>query len=216
MREQLAFMPKKHHQSIPSCCTVWPVCTTDWPSKYTCCYIPCSLHWMTSSLKHAHDPLHSVHIQETSLCQAEHACVRKQGLSGARDETDVSWVWTNVFFFFRGEGLLGLTAGDGCPKSQQCGDGRQRWSETCLGLNEGGWGERLSKADVTPISSLCLNKSCSRSFYLHMLTGTSEFPEERCREEKMEGGKKQRKRTRKRTRKSCAHHCCKRLKWALL
>lgn len=47
----------------------------------------------------------------------------------------------------------------------------------------------MSEADVTPISSLCLNKSCSRSFYLHMLTGTSEFPEERCREKKMEGEK---------------------------
>lgn len=47
----------------------------------------------------------------------------------------------------------------------------------------------MSEADVTPISSLCLNKSCSRSFYLHMLTGTSEFPEERCRGKKMEGEK---------------------------
>lgn len=44
----------------------------------------------------------------------------------------------------------------------------------------------MSEADVTPLSSLRLNKSCSRSFYLHMLTGTSEFPEERCREKKME------------------------------
>lgn len=31
-------------------------------------------------------------------------------------------------------------------------------------------------ADVTLIPSRCLNKSCSRSFYLHMLTGTSEIP----------------------------------------
>lgn len=88
---------------------------------------------MTSSLKHAQDPSHSVHIQETNRCQAEHACVPKQGLSVERYETDVSWVWTNVFFFFRGEGLLYLTAGDGCPKSQQCGDER----EICLAMNEG-------------------------------------------------------------------------------
>ena len=139
---------------------------------------------MTRSLKHAHDPLHSVHIKETNLCQAEHACVSKLGLSAEWNETDVSRVWTNVFFFFRGERLLGLTTGDGWPKSQQCDEGRQRWSEICLGLNEGAWGEWLSGTDVTPLASLCLNKSCSRSFNLHMLTGTSEFPEERCREKK--------------------------------
>lgn len=71
-----------------------------------------------------------------------------------------------------------------------------------FGNEWGGWGERLSEADVTPLSSLCLNKSCSRSFYLHMLTGTSEFPEETCREKKMKD-----KKQRKRTRKSCAHRC---------
>lgn len=32
---------------------------------------------------------------------------------------------------------MGLTAGDGCPTSRQCNEGRQRWSETCLGWNEG-------------------------------------------------------------------------------
>lgn len=37
-----------------------------------------------------------------------------------------------------------------------------------------------------PFPSPFLNKSCSKSFYLHMLTGTSEFPEERCKEKKME------------------------------
>lgn len=34
--------------------------------------------------------------------------------------------------------LLGLTAGDGCPKSQQCSDVRQRWSKICSGLNKRG------------------------------------------------------------------------------
>ena len=62
----------------------------------------------------------------------------------------------------------------------------------------------MSEADVTPLSSPCLNKSCSRSFYLHMLTGTSEFPEERCREKKMEKKKKkQRKRHRETEKELC-------------
>lgn len=65
-----------------------------------------------------------------------------------------------------------------------------RWGEAeverdMFGMEWGGWGEGLSEADVTPPPLPCLNKSCSRSFYLHMLTGTSEFPEERCREKKM-------------------------------
>lgn len=38
-----------------------------------------------------------------------------------------------ILFLQRGEGLVGLTAGDGCPTSHQCGEGRQRWSEACLG-----------------------------------------------------------------------------------
>lgn len=52
---------------------------------------------------------------------------------------------------------------------------------------------QLSEADVTPLTSLCLNKSCSKSFYLHMLTGTSEFPEEKCREKNMHNKKKNHK-----------------------
>ncbi len=91
---------------------------------------------------------------------------------------------------------MGLTAGDGCPTSHQHDEGRQRWSETCLGWNTRDEEKGLSAADVTPFSSSCLNKSCSRSFYLHMLTGTSEFPEERCREKKEE--KKNRKKDKRR------------------
>ena len=56
---------------------------------------------------------------------------------------------------------------------------------------------------------LCLNKSCSRSFYLHMLTGTSEFPRgEMWREKDGEEKTKTEKET-QRWRKTCAHHCCK-------
>lgn len=91
-----------------------------------------------------------------------------------------------------------------------------RWGEAeverdMFGMERGGWGEGLSEADVTPLSSPCWNKSCSRSFYLHMLTGTSEFPEEKCGEKKM-----RRKKTEKETQGDGAHHCCKRLKWAFL
>lgn len=81
---------------------------------------------------------------------------------------------------------MGLTAGDCCPTSHQCREGRQRWSEDMFGIERGGSVEGLLEADVTPsLLFPCLNKSCSRSFYLHMLTGTSEFPTERCREKKM-------------------------------
>lgn len=73
--------------------------------------------------------------------------MHKQGLPVVRDETDVSWVWTNVFFFFGGEGLLGLTAGDGCPKSQQCIDGRQRLREI---LNEGGVRRKVVRSRCDP------------------------------------------------------------------
>lgn len=67
----------------------------------------------------------------------------------------------------------------------QWGKAEVEWD--MFGMEWGGSGEGLSEADVTPsLSSPCLNKSCSRSFYLHMLTGTSEFPEERCTEKKRE------------------------------
>lgn len=49
-----------------------------------------------------------------------------------------------------------------------------------------GMRRKVVRSRCDPLSSLCLNKSCSRSFYLHMLTGTSEFPEETCREKKVE------------------------------
>lgn len=72
--------------------------------------------------------------------RVQHARLRKQALSAERGETDVSHVWTNVFFFFReGKAHRGLTAGDGCPTSHRRSEGRQRWSETCLGWNE--WDE---------------------------------------------------------------------------
>lgn len=121
-----------------------------------------------------------------------------------------------ILFLQRERGLAGLTAGDGCPTSHQRGEGRQRWSETCLGWSEDGVRRRGCQKQMCPPP--CLNKSCSRSFYLHMLTGTSEFPEERRREKRMKGGRKKKNREKDtdRWRKSCAHHRCKRLKWAFL
>lgn len=52
-----------------------------------------------------------------------------------------------------------------------------------------GMRRKVVRSRCDPLSSLCLNKSCSRSFYLHMLTGTSELPEETHREKKMEDKK---------------------------
>lgn len=123
----------------------------------------------------------------------QHARVRKQGLSAERDETDVSRGLDKcILFLQREEGLVGLTAGDGCPTSHQCRVGRQRWGETCLGWNEG---DEEKQMWPPSLPSPRLNKSCSRSFYLHMLTGTSEFPEERSREKK-DGERKNRERDR--------------------
>lgn len=53
-----------------------------------------------------------------------------------------------------------------------------------LGWNKGDKEKGCQKQMCAPPPFL--NKSCSKSFYLHMLTGTSEFPEERCKEKKME------------------------------
>lgn len=73
-------------------------------------------------------------------------CLHKLALAAAQDEADAR-VWTNGFFSFRrdgrtwrwrGRGLQGMTAGDGCPKSHQRSDVRQRWSETCRGWNKMG------------------------------------------------------------------------------
>lgn len=142
---------------------------------------------MTSSRKHAQDLLHSVHIQETNLCQTQHAYVRKQGLSAEQDETDVSWVWTNVFFFFRERGFSEVDCRGWLPHIPPVQWGKTEVEWDMFGIEWGRSGEGLSETDVTPsLSSPCLNKSCSRSFYLHMLTGTSEFPEERCKEKKTE------------------------------
>lgn len=38
-----------------------------------------------------------------------------------------------ILFRQREGGLVGLTGGNSCPTSHQCGEWRQRWSETCLG-----------------------------------------------------------------------------------
>lgn len=89
-----------------------------------------------------------------------------------------------------------MTAGDGCPKSHQRSDVRRRWSKDMSRMDGISWGSEGGEeeaADVTPISSLCLNKSCSRSFYLHMLTGTSEIPGGETPSEKRQRTTKKRK-----------------------
>lgn len=104
-----------------------------------------------------------------SVCQS---CEMRQMWAGSgqmysfSSEGTAYWVWL--------QGMVALN-----PNSALMGG--RGWERYVWNWMRGEWGERLSEADVTPISSLCLNKSCSRSFYLHMLTGTSEFPEERCR-----------------------------------
>lgn len=124
------------------------------------------------------------------------------------------WARSGQMYSFSSErrGLSGVDCRGWLPHIPPARWGEAEVERDMFGMEWGGWGEELSEADVTPFSSFCLNKSCSRSFYLHMLTGTSELPEERCREKK-NNRKKDKK---QRERKSCAHHCCKRLKWAFL
>lgn len=38
-----------------------------------------------------------------------------------------------ILFLQKEGGLVGLTGGNSCPTSHQCGEESQRWSETCLG-----------------------------------------------------------------------------------
>lgn len=58
---------QNNHQSIQSPCAESPACVAERSTKRARCHNSCSLYWKTSSTKH--DPLHSVHIQETSPCQ---------------------------------------------------------------------------------------------------------------------------------------------------
>lgn len=108
-----------------------------------------------------------------------------------------------ILFLQRGEGLVGLTAGDGCPTSHQTGcegwgwRGRGGEEHVLDGMKRMRRWVLRSRCDPPFSLPCCLNKSCSRSFYLHMLTGTSEFPRETTRANEMKGEKKkQRKRQR--------------------
>lgn len=97
------------------------------------------------------------------------------------------WAWSGQMYSFSSEGgrLSGVDWREQLPHIPPVWWVKAEVERDMFGIEWGGWGKGLSEADVTPLSSPCLNKSCSRSFYLHMLTGTSELPGERCREKKM-------------------------------
>lgn len=145
---------QNNHQSIQSSRAESPARAAERSTKRTHRHNSCSVYWETSSTKH--DPLHSVHIQEATRCQekqrlpAQTGFVRIAGrgrypggsgqmysfpLDGMGGWGGVGWRW---------RGLLVMTAGDGCPKSHQRSDVRQRWSKTCGGWNRlrkwGRWG----------------------------------------------------------------------------
>lgn len=127
------------------------------------------------------------------------------------------WAGSGQMYSFSSE--RGRLSGADCrgwlPHIPPVWRGEAEVEQDMFGMDWGGGQEKGCQKQMWPPPPFpplcpCLNKSCSRSFYLHMLTGTSEFPEEKCREKKM--GKK--KKDRDIRRKSYARHCCKRLKRA--
>lgn len=136
------------------------------------------------------------------------ASLHKPGLSAAQDEADAR-VWTNVFFSFGRNGWRWRWfTGYDCrgwlpqiPPAQWCeAEVEQRHVEDGISWgSEGGRKEEeafFQRQMWPPSPPFCLNKSCSRSFYLHMLTGTSEIPGgETSREEDRGGRRKKRKRS---------------------
>lgn len=84
---------QNNHQSIQSPCAESPACAAERSTKRARCHNSCSLYWGTSSTKH--DPLHSVHIQETGPCQEKQQLPAQTGSvsSAGRGRCPGHWVW---------------------------------------------------------------------------------------------------------------------------
>lgn len=122
--------PKKHQLSI----CLEPVCTKGR------LIIPTHVlpHYVSVVLWQVHWNMHSIFCIQ-SIFRRPTSAKRNTPMSANRvcQQGRMRQMWagsgqTYSFSSARG-GLVRLTAGDSCPTSHQCSEGRQRWSETCLG-----------------------------------------------------------------------------------
>lgn len=125
-------------------------------------------------------------FKTTNLVQGCNACVCKHCLLLHWDIAGEMWAGSRQMYSFSSGGKPGLqdtvapnpkVAATGSRGGAQCLWDWVRWMSRKAGR---------SRCDPPPPipPSLCLNKSCSRSFYLYMTTGSSKFPVDGCREEK--------------------------------